>query len=141
MRIDQMNMPQSISTTGNTSRSGQTEVSQPVKQPTPVERPKQQDTSSLRNQEQQHLEAEIAAEKRAAEKEHEVIQAITKANKHIKTYDRRLEFAIHDTTKQIMVKVLDTNDNSVIREIPSEKVLDMVAHLWEVAGILVDEHR
>lgn len=73
--------------------------------------------------------------------EHEVISAIEKANKHIRIYDRRLEFSIHDGTKQIMVKVINTEDDSVIREIPSEKILDMVAHLWEMAGILVDEKR
>lgn len=73
--------------------------------------------------------------------EHEVIQAIEKANKHIKTFDRKLEFSIHESTKQIMVKVINTDDNTVIREIPSEKILDMVAHMWEVAGILVDEKR
>lgn len=86
-------------------------------------------------------EAEIAAEVRSQKSEKEVIQAIEQANKHIRTYDRRLEFSIHELTKQIMVKVIDTNDDSVIREIPSEKVLDMVGHMWEVAGILVDERR
>jgi flagellar protein FlaG len=75
------------------------------------------------------------------EQEHKVIKAIEKANKHIRTYDRRLEFSIHDMTKQIIVRVINTEDDSVIREIPSEKVLDMVAHLWEISGILVDEHR
>lgn len=71
--------------------------------------------------------------------ETDVIKAIEKANSHIRTYDRKLEFSIHDQTKQIMVKVINTEDESVIREIPSEKVLDMVARMWEVAGILVDE--
>lgn len=75
------------------------------------------------------------------EYEHEVIQAIEKANKHIKTYDRKLEFAIHDATKQIIVRVIDTENDTVIREIPSEKVLDLVAHMCEVAGILIDEKR
>lgn len=97
--------------------------------------------SALRSQEKNNDEAEIAAERRSQEKEVEVIQAINKANKHIKTYDRRLEFSVHELTKQIMVKVINTEDDSVIREIPSEKVLDMVAHMWEVAGILVDEKR
>ncbi|WP_113672560.1 flagellar protein FlaG [Vallitalea guaymasensis] len=73
--------------------------------------------------------------------EHEVIQAIEKANKQIKYYDRRLEFSIHEKTKQIMVKVINTEDNSIVREIPSEKILDMVAKLWEMAGIFVDEKR
>lgn len=74
-------------------------------------------------------------------KEHEVIEAIEKANKHFKTFDRRLKFSIHEQTKQIMVKVINTEDNSIVREIPSEKILDMVAKLWEMAGIFVDEKR
>lgn len=73
--------------------------------------------------------------------EHEVIEAIEKANKHFKSYDRRLEFSIHEKTKQIMVKVINTDDDSIVREIPSEKILDMVAKLWEMAGIFVDEKR
>lgn len=74
-------------------------------------------------------------------KEQEIIHAIEKANKQFRTYDRRLEFSIHDTTHEIMVKVINTEDDSIIREIPSEKVLDMVAHMWEIVGILVDEKR
>ncbi|GMQ58048.1 flagellar protein FlaG [Vallitalea sediminicola] len=73
--------------------------------------------------------------------EHEVIEAIEKANKHFKSYDRRLEFSIHEKTKQIMVKVINTDDDSIVREIPSEKILDMVAKLWEMSGIFVDEKR
>lgn len=103
-------------------------------------------TSPSYNQRPQHVEAiqavvTQATDLKEAEHEHEVIKAIERANKHIRTYDRRLEFSIHDITKQIMVKVIDTENDAVIREIPSEKILDMVAHLWEVAGILVDEKR
>ena len=73
--------------------------------------------------------------------EHEVIRAIEHANKHFRCYDRRLEFSIHEETKKILVKVIDTEDDSIIREIPSEKILDMVAKLWELAGLFVDEKR
>lgn len=97
--------------------------------------------SNYKNQKIQHMQAEQAREQRQKDNEHEVIQAIERANKHISAYDRRLEFSIHEGTKQIMVKVINTENDSVIREIPSEKILDMVAHLWEVAGILVDEKR
>lgn len=99
------------------------------------------DNSHLKNQKIQNAEAIKANDERKKVDEHEVIQAIEKANKHIKVYDRRLEFSIHDATKEIMVKVIDTESDKVIREIPSEKILDMVAHLWQVAGILVDEKR
>ncbi len=73
--------------------------------------------------------------------EHNLIKLIEEANRSVKTYNRKLEFSIHEATKEIMVKVIDTSEeeDKVIREIPSEKILDMVAKLWEVAGILVDE--
>lgn len=70
--------------------------------------------------------------------EEDVIGIIEKANKNFIAYDRRFEFSIHDETKQIMVKIIDVNTDEVIRELPPEKILDMVAAIWEVAGILVD---
>lgn len=94
----------------------------------------------------QSQEKDVAIDKslerdKQLDQEHEVIVAIEKANKHFKTFDRRLEFSIHDKTKEIMVKVINTEDDSIVREIPSEKILDMVAKLWEMTGIFVDEKR
>lgn len=68
-----------------------------------------------------------------------VIEAIEKANKAISGYNKKFEFSIHEKTKQIMVKVLDADTDEVIREIPPEKILDMVAKLVEMAGIMVDK--
>jgi flagellar protein FlaG len=70
-----------------------------------------------------------------------VINAIEKANKAIVSTNRQLEFSIHEKTKEIMVKVIDAETKEVIREIPPEKILDMVAKMMEMAGILVDERR
>ena len=70
-----------------------------------------------------------------------VIEAIERANKAISGANRRFEFSIHEKTKAIMVKVLDSETNEVIREIPPEKILDMVAKMWEMAGLIVDERR
>ncbi|MBU5427775.1 flagellar protein FlaG [Tissierella pigra] len=71
--------------------------------------------------------------------EEEVIGLIEKANKDFIIYDRRFEFSIHEKTKQIMVKVIDVTTDEVIRELPPEKILDIVASMWEVAGIIVDK--
>ena len=73
--------------------------------------------------------------------EGEVIKAIEAANKSVKTFDRKLEYSIHEKTHEIMIKVIDTSgpEEIVIREIPSEKILDMVAKMWELAGLFVDE--
>lgn len=70
-----------------------------------------------------------------------VIEAIEKANKAISGGMRKFEFSIHERTKEIMVKVIDSETDKVIREIPPEKILDLVATIWEMVGILVDERR
>lgn len=73
--------------------------------------------------------------------EEAIFKQVADANYQLKAYDRRLEFSIHDATHKVMVKVINTNDDSVIREIPSEKALDMLAYVWKLTGILVDEKR
>lgn len=69
----------------------------------------------------------------------EIMDIIEDANEEFVTYDRKFEFGIHEKTKQITVKVLDSVTNEVIRELPPEKILDMLAGLWEIAGLLIDE--
>lgn len=70
-----------------------------------------------------------------------IISAIERANRALVLSNRALEFSVHEKTKEILVKVIDTETKEVIREIPSEKILDMVANILEMAGILVDERR
>lgn len=70
-----------------------------------------------------------------------VIEAIQKANKAISGGDRRFEFSIHEKTNEIVVKVFNSETNELIREIPNEKILDMVAKICEMAGLFVDERR
>lgn len=138
MRVDQVGTAiKATSTTSQRSTSSRsTEAPVIVHKTKEVKR-----ESSYKKQEMQTVEVSDATTNISSDQDHEVIQAIEKANKHIRSYDRKLEFSIHEATKKIMVKVINTEDDSIIREIPSEKVLDMVAHLWEVAGLLVDEHR
>lgn len=69
----------------------------------------------------------------------QIIDAIGKVNKEFIPYDRRFEISIHEKTKEIMVKVIDATNDEIIREIPSEKILDMVAAILEVTGIMIDK--
>lgn len=73
--------------------------------------------------------------------EPEIIKAIEKANKGLYGENARFEYSIHKETKQIMIKVIDSTNDEVIKEFPSEKILDMIAKLCELAGIFVDEKR
>ncbi|MBZ4686920.1 MAG: flagellar protein FlaG [Clostridia bacterium] len=71
--------------------------------------------------------------------EEQVIKAIEEANKSLALTQTSFEFSIHEETKEIMVRVLNKETGEVIREIPPEKILDMIAQMWELAGLLVDE--
>lgn len=48
-------------------------------------------------------------------------------------------FGIHDATNRVTIKIVDKDTKEVIKEIPPEKTLEMIAKVWEFAGILVDE--
>ena len=37
------------------------------------------------------------------------------------------------------IKSIDKDTQEVIKKLPPEKTLDMIAKVWEIAGILVDE--
>lgn len=50
-------------------------------------------------------------------------------------------FGIHEGTNRVTIKIVDKNSKEVIKELPPEKTLDMIAKAWELAGILVDEKR
>lgn len=70
-----------------------------------------------------------------------VSEAVEKMNKVVEGYNRRFEYTIHEGTNDIMIRVIDETTNEVIREIPPKKILDMVASMMEMAGLLVDERR
>jgi len=72
-------------------------------------------------------------------KEDSIIDAIEKANKKLDTSKTEFSFSVHEATKQIMIKVIDKETKKVIKEFPPEKILDMVAHSMELAGLIVDE--
>lgn len=65
-------------------------------------------------------------------------KAVDKLNKGFVGFDRRFEVSVHEKTNTIMVKVIDVTNDQVIREFPPEKILDMVANMLEMAGIIVD---
>jgi flagellar protein FlaG len=71
--------------------------------------------------------------------EEQLIMAIDRAVQAVQGPATVLDFSIHKSTNQIMVKVLERDTGKVVREIPPEKMLDFVAKLWEMAGILVDK--
>lgn len=66
-------------------------------------------------------------------------QAIDETNRMIFKEDSRFEFKMHERTGRILVKLVNNETDEVIKEIPPEKILDLVASIWDLVGILVDE--
>ncbi len=66
---------------------------------------------------------------------------IAEMNKKINNTNEEAVFGVHEETNRIMIKILDKDTKEVIKEFPPEKTLDMIARIWEMAGILVDEKR
>lgn len=50
-------------------------------------------------------------------------------------------FGVHEDTQRVTIKIVDKDTKEVLKELPPEKTLDMIAKVWEMAGILVDEKR
>lgn len=66
-------------------------------------------------------------------------KALETANKAMEPFDRRLDFTVHPDTGRNQVKVVNIETDEVIREIPSEKVLDVISRMQDMMGLLVDE--
>lgn len=82
--------------------------------------------------------AERSGEKVSAGEE-QVVKNIERALKAIQGPDTMLEMSVHKETNTIIVKVKNKDTGELIREIPPEKTLDLVAKFMEINGILIDE--
>ena len=65
--------------------------------------------------------------------------AVEQVNKLLTIHNTHLEFSVHEKTKNIMVKVINEETGEMVREVPPERILNMVAMIWEQIGLLVDE--
>lgn len=70
-------------------------------------------------------------------------EALKKAAEEINRHLTNSEavFGVHDRTNRITIKIVDKETREVLKEYPPEKTLDMIAKVWEMAGIMVDEKR
>ncbi len=89
------------------------------------------------NKDSQNISAD-SRETRQAEKD-KIKKAVEQLNKQMPHSEA--VFGIHDETNRVMIKIVDRDTKEVIREYPPEETLDMIAKVWELAGILVDEKR
>lgn len=66
---------------------------------------------------------------------------IERGNMVLQRLDTRLQWSVHEKSHQLIVKVMNTETNEVLREIPPEKYLDLVQNLCEQVGLFLDEKK
>ncbi len=71
----------------------------------------------------------------------ELEEGIKKLNDTARAFNLSLRFLLHQDSERWMVQVVDRKENEVIREIPPEQVLNVVAQIQNMIGILLDERR
>ena len=77
----------------------------------------------------------------------EVRVVVEKLNRQIQSLQRELSFSVDEDSGRTVVRVLDSQTNEVVRQIPSEEVLKLARQLdiilseanQQVSGILVEE--
>lgn len=68
----------------------------------------------------------------------ELEQTVEKANQFLLGLKTQFDFKIHEGTGRTVVRLIDKQTHEVVKEIPPEKMLDILESVWDSAGILVD---
>ena len=71
--------------------------------------------------------------------EKDMTTLVERGNQALEKSNTRLEVSFHQETNQMMVKLIDSQTDEVIKEIPPEKWVDLVYNLCEQLGIFVDK--
>jgi flagellar protein FlaG len=54
-------------------------------------------------------------------------------------FNRRVKLAVNEEINQVIIKVVDSETDKVIKEIPAEEIQHLIARIKETIGLLVDE--
>lgn len=67
-------------------------------------------------------------------------ELMDKLNKFFEKKETYIKLEKHDVFKNtFIIKIVDKETEDVIKEIPPKKILDMVASMCEMAGLILDE--
>lgn len=89
----------------------------------------------------QSARSQSELQKEQMNKNNQIRKAVEEINKSATGAQSEAIFGIHEKTNRVTIKIVDKKSKEVIKEYPPEKTLDMIAKVWEMAGIMVDEKR
>jgi flagellar protein FlaG len=71
----------------------------------------------------------------------DITNLVDTLNAAAKSVNKRIEFSYHDKINRVIMKVMDTQSNEVIREIPAKEMIRLLEHIHDLIGMFVDEAR
>jgi flagellar protein FlaG len=69
----------------------------------------------------------------------QVSQAVQKINKAMESQAQGIEFSMDSSSHRIVVKIVDQQNNQVIRQIPSKEALAIADSLDQTQGLLIKQ--
>lgn len=144
MGIERIGGASAMSYTASTQKVSKPEIqvtdmgSAPVATPQEIEAPVMTDAKGgYPQQSEQEQPGTVQKDKEVSTEQ--VKSAVENINNQLRRTS--CSFKYHEETNRISITVKDKDTDEVIREIPPEKALDMIAKAWELAGLVVDERR
>ena len=58
-----------------------------------------------------------------------------------KSLNERVSFSFNEKIDRVVMKVINTRNNEVVREIPAKEMVRVYEHIHELIGMFVDESR
>ena len=133
-RVDQSITAVQSSATVNSQRQS-TEASARITEPVKVERER-----SSQGGEALSRKPEEAPEQESRAMDNEALKKrISDLNRQLNSTE--CQYGVDEVTQRVTLKIVDKETKEVIKELPPEKTLKMIAKVWELAGLLVDEKR
>ena len=76
---------------------------------------------------------------KAGQNEEKILKIVEQVQNISNMFDRKLQFRINKELDQVVVKVIDSTTDKVIREIPSAEIQKLQIRIKEALGVLFDE--
>jgi len=69
----------------------------------------------------------------------DIKEAVAKLEKMVTQFNRRFDISVNEKINRIVVKVIDTETDKVIKEIPPEEIQHLLARINDMMGLFVNE--
>lgn len=60
-------------------------------------------------------------------------------NRFLEMINSDIQFSLHEKTQRLIVRVVDTRDNKILKEFPPHEMLDTLARIRDYVGLLLDK--